>query len=431
MRLCAYLYRNTRTKQNNPPTCTDSFASGYFGHVPYTLYQHVAEVVQWCVRKCISPLLPAHESAAYESVFIPIYLSQYFELSNTAMIPTTAFWPPSRAELKNAVDACFEQSSRGDCFEGGRLGPIGKWDVSQVTDMSRMFSYNDERSGDIFRYTNSFNANISNWDVSSVIHMPSMLAFTSFTGDLSKWDVSSVKDMSNMFEAAQSFNGDISKWDVSNVIAMPGMFRLAASFNGDISKWDVSSVTDTRQMFLQAESFNGDISKWDVSRVISMDYMFVDASSFMRILCEHDWVLSKASKLGMFSGCPGSISRTVCTSVTTQGTSHNKNSHTQNTHPKYTKIPERMVNQQYVQRRPVPDRELIARTPASTPGLTSTCPKCGTFQKSGRVSCCAPGGAWFKSCGGVVNKNVDHRWSEGVKLCKGKFEAIQWHAYAD
>merc|ERR1711937_642825 len=67
----------------------------------------------------------------------------------------------------------------------------------------------------------------------------------------------------------------------------------------------------------------------------------------------------------------------------------------------------------------VPDRELIVRTPiitsVSTPAITSTttnmitCPKCGTFKKSGRVSCCAPGGAWYRNCGGASNRNVAHR----------------------
>merc|ERR1712032_1428143 len=46
------------------------------------------------------------------------------------------------------------------------------------------------------------------------------------------------------------------------------------------------------------------------------------------------------------------------------------------------------------------------------------CPKCGTFEKSGRNSCCAPGGAWYNNCGGARNKNVDHKWFEGVAACK-------------
>merc|ERR1719174_2628569 len=40
------------------------------------------------------------------------------------------------------------------------------------------------------------------------------------------------------------------------------------------------------------------------------------------------------------------------------------------------------------------------------------------FKKSSRVSCCAPGGDWYKNCGGVGNKHVDHSWSEGAQACK-------------
>ena len=145
-------------------------------------------------------------------------------------------------------------------------------------------------------------------------------------------------------------------------------------------------------MFHSASSFNGDISKWDVSRVIAMGNMFSQAASFNQELCGANWIRSKAEKWNMFEGSSGSISRTACTSA------------------------------------PIPERDLIARTPISTLSITPavhhmTCPRCGTFRKSGRVSCCAPGGAWFKNCGGLGIKNVDHRWSEGVKACKRKFNA--------
>merc|ERR1712224_1191878 len=71
-------------------------------------------------------------------------------------------------------------------------------------------------------------------------------------------------------------------------------------------------------------------------------------------------------------------------------------------------------------RRPLAGRELIVHTPGATSVTTANtpCPKCGTFGKSGRVSCCAPGGAWFKNCGGASNRNVGHRWFEGVEACK-------------
>merc|ERR1719201_1427693 len=119
-----------------------------------------------------------------------------------------------------------------------------------------------------------------------------------------------------------------------------------------------------------------------------MNSMFLGATSFRQRLCGSAWVHSKASTNLMFQGSPGSISRTGC-------------------------------KHQHVTRRPIPiilpiKRDLVGKV---VPG-TMKCPKCGTFQKSGRVSCCAPGGAWFKNCGGLGNRNVDHRWSEGVKACK-------------
>jgi surface protein len=43
-----------------------------------------------------------------------------------------------------------------------------------------------------------------------------MFSFCQFNGDISQWDVSKVTNMSRMFCAGQ-FNGDISQWDVSKV----------------------------------------------------------------------------------------------------------------------------------------------------------------------------------------------------------------------
>ena len=134
----------------------------------------------------------------------------------------------------------------------------------------------------------------------------------SFNGDLSKWDVSSVTDMNLMFMHATSFDGDLSNWAVPSVTSMSRMFMGATSFNGDISKWDVSSVTTMTSMFNSATSFNGDISKWDVSKVTKMNYMFWQATSFKQQLCQAAWVNSKASKIHMFTGSCGSISKTAC-----------------------------------------------------------------------------------------------------------------------
>ena len=46
------------------------------------------------------------------------------------------------------------------------------------------------------------------------------------------------------------------------------------------------------------------------------------------------------------------------------------------------------------------------------------CAKCGIIKISGKLSCCARGGAWFKKCGNVGEKRFDHTWTEGTHACK-------------
>ena len=48
-------------KAAQPTSSTDLFAIGSFDLVPYDLYRHVAKFLQWCVRKCASPILPSHK----------------------------------------------------------------------------------------------------------------------------------------------------------------------------------------------------------------------------------------------------------------------------------------------------------------------------------------------------------------------------------
>ena len=47
------------------------------------------------------------------------------------------------------------------------------------------------------------------------------------------------------------------------------------------------------------------------------------------------------------------------------------------------------------------------------------CPKCDTAKKSGKRSCCARGGAWFKNCGDAGDTKYNHTWTEGIRACQG------------
>ena len=64
---------------------------------------------------------------------------------------------------------------------------------------------------------------------------------TDFNQDISSWDVSNVTNMSYMFTVATIFNQDISFWDVSNVTSMSVMFA-GTNFNQPIGNWEVSNV---------------------------------------------------------------------------------------------------------------------------------------------------------------------------------------------
>jgi surface protein len=181
----------------------------------------------------------------------------------------------------------------------GRYGHMKNWDVSNINDMSSLFS------GATFGL---FNEDISRWNVSQVTTMQSMFSNAQmFDQNLSLWDVSKVTNMLRMFKGCDNFrgiglehwstyrvqtmfatfdtavffNGNLSRWDTSQVVNMAQMFRGTEVFQGiGLEDWNTSQVINMASMFYLATKFNGNISHWDVSKVTSMNSMFQYAYNF-------------------------------------------------------------------------------------------------------------------------------------------------------
>ena len=104
------------------------------------------------------------------------------------------------------------------------------------------------------------------------------LGAESFNQDISSWNVSAATNMKEMFRNTAAFNQDISGWDVSKVTNMAELFR-GAVFNQDISSWDTSSATSFSKMFEFNTAFNQNIRPWNTQNVSTYNNMFGSASA--------------------------------------------------------------------------------------------------------------------------------------------------------
>jgi surface protein len=164
-------------------------------------------------------------------------------------------------------------------FSGAQIfnNDITRWDTSNVTDMSYMFSNAYDFNQPIFSY----------WDTSKVTNMAFMFAYaTTFNNAgvtnaiAGSWNTSNVTNMSYMFLNCFKFNTPIGGFNTSKVTNMSFMFANNYIFNQPIGGWDTSQVTDMTNMFQNCTAFNQPIGNWNTSKVTSMQAMFASAVSF-------------------------------------------------------------------------------------------------------------------------------------------------------
>ncbi|MDP2518242.1 BspA family leucine-rich repeat surface protein [Shimia thalassica] len=147
------------------------------------------------------------------------------------------------------------------------------WYTSAVTSMELMFSASP--FGVEGGFWNPMNLDIGRWDTSNVQNMSNMFDRAPvFNQDIGGWDTGNVTIFAAMFSYGWAFNQDIGDWDTSSARSMTSMFRNTTNFNQDISQWDVSNVTSMSSMFWRAEAFDQDLGDWDISALRNANAMF-------------------------------------------------------------------------------------------------------------------------------------------------------------
>ena len=175
------------------------------------------------------------------------------------------------------------------------LTSLANWDVSNVTNMDHMFEYNaisnltplaNWNTSKVINTSWMFFYNaisdltpLANWDVSKVTDMDHMFEYNAISDltSLVNWDVSNVTNMSYMFSSNKASNlTPLANWDVSNVTTMECMFSDNPISNLDsLANWNTSKVTNMKRMFFyNAISDLTPLANWDVSKVTDMSWMF-------------------------------------------------------------------------------------------------------------------------------------------------------------
>jgi surface protein len=154
---------------------------------------------------------------------------------------------------------------------------IGMWNMSHVTDLTKIF-YQDSL----------FNQPIGNWNTSNVVNMTQTFGIaTSFNQPIGNWDIGNVKFLIGMFFGASSFNQPLNNWNTSNVKSFSTLFLSATSFNQPLNNWDVSKSYSFFDMFNLATSFNQSLGNWNVTAVDMhqmFDYSGLDCENYSSTL---------------------------------------------------------------------------------------------------------------------------------------------------
>ena len=160
-------------------------------------------------------------------------------------------------------------------FTGGNL-----LNTSKTTNMQDMFRL----------ATKLETVDVSKWNVSNVTNMFRM--FSGKTGnpmalktlDVSNWDISNATNIGAIFQRCSSLTSlDVGNWDTSNVTSMTNLFAGCQKITSlDVENWDTANVTNMQCVFEDCRALvDPPVGKWNTSKVTTMNHLFFDCQSVL------------------------------------------------------------------------------------------------------------------------------------------------------
>ncbi len=153
----------------------------------------------------------------------------------------------------NAADGVISKDQKKDNFKALR-SVITNADAQGITLEFKGNIYGYGNISNLFEYSKiSSLGNINRFDVSNVTDMSELfsgcLFLTGSLDPLASWDTSNVTNMNHMFYNCESITGPLTplnSWNTSNVKDMSGMFYYCEALSGvnDLNNWNISDVED-------------------------------------------------------------------------------------------------------------------------------------------------------------------------------------------
>ena len=190
------------------------------------------------------------------------------EISDTGLVDTQTHTYASSGTYDVKVTATTGRIYFKDADDPLKLIDIKQWGICEWTGMDYAFSgctsltsvtatdapnlSNITDLSDMFWKCRLSNADFSNWDVSNITNTSRMFSNNGANGtlNLSNWDVSNVTNMSAMFyDCATLQITGIDNWDTDSLVNIQQMFKNTNLFDISLANWNINSITNATGLF--------------------------------------------------------------------------------------------------------------------------------------------------------------------------------------